>query len=219
MLDEEDAVTASIPTDRRVLRTRAMLRDALVGLMCEKGWEAVNVQMVCERANVGRSTFYTHFADKEELLVSGFDDLRRMMVAQRAPATGRIGFARGLIEHAYENKRLFRALVGRRSGQVVQNRFRLLVLELTKEELEGLGAPSAQLDAIARYVGGAFTELLIWSLDKPKPIEAAELEQLFQELTAGVLDRISAGAGGAGRAGEGGRASSRRGGAGASGAR
>jgi len=196
-----------------------MLRDALVGLMCERGWDAVNVQMLCERANVGRSTFYTHFADKEELLVSGFDDLRRMMIAQRAPGTGRIGFVRGLIEHAYENKRLFRALVGRRSGQVVQNRFRLLVLELTKDELEGLGVPPAQLDAVTRYVGGAFTELLIWSLDKPKPIDAAELEQLFQELTAGVLDRVSAGGGGAGRAGADGRGSSRRGGAGASAAR
>jgi AcrR family transcriptional regulator len=196
MLAEENPVAASPPTDRRVLRTRTMLREALVSLMCERGWEAVNIQMLCERANVGRSTFYTHFADKEELLVSGFDDLRRMMVAQRAPAEGRIGFVRGLIEHAYENKRLFRALIGRRSGQVVQERFRRLVLELTRDELEGLGAPAGQLDAIARYVGGAFTELLIWSLDKPKPISPDELEQLFQELTAGVLDRMGARGGG-----------------------
>jgi AcrR family transcriptional regulator len=210
---------ASAPTDRRVKRTRGLLRDALVGLMVERGWEAVNVQMVCERANVGRSTFYTHFADKEELLTSGFDDLRRMMAAQRAPGVGRIGFARGLIEHAYENKRLFRALVGRRSGQVVQNRFRLLVLDLTKDELARLGVPTPRLDAVARYIGGAFTELLVWWLDKPSSVDVAELEGLFQELTGGVLDRISASAGGARPAGADGRASSRRGGAGGRGAR
>ena len=182
-------MAAAGSTDRRVVRTRTLLRDALVSLMSEKGWDAVNVQSVCERANVGRSTFYSHFADKEELLVSGFDDLRKMMTGLRDARGGPIGFARALIEHAYENRRLFRALIGRRSGQVVQQRFRALVLELMRQELAAAGVAEDSLDAVARYIGGAFTELLIWSLDRAKPVSPDELERLFQELTRPVLER------------------------------
>ena len=54
-------------TDRRVLRTRAVLRDALITLVGESGWDAITVQDICDRAKVGRSTFYMHFADKEDL--------------------------------------------------------------------------------------------------------------------------------------------------------
>ena len=73
-------------TDRRVRRTRRALRDALLELTLERGWDEVNVLDVCERADVARSTFYTHFADKEELLLSGFDDLRAALRATTGQA-------------------------------------------------------------------------------------------------------------------------------------
>ncbi len=62
--------------DRRVQRTRQLLQDALVSLIQEKGYEAVTVQDILDQANVGRSTFYAHFRDKEELLLSRFEHLR-----------------------------------------------------------------------------------------------------------------------------------------------
>jgi AcrR family transcriptional regulator len=65
--------------DRRIERTRRTLREALIALILERGWDDISVQDVCNRADVGRSTFYTHFADKEELLVGGFDDLRKVL--------------------------------------------------------------------------------------------------------------------------------------------
>lgn len=65
--------------DRRVQRTRRQLREALITLILERGWDAVSVRDVCEKADVGRSTFYVHFADKENLLLSGFDDLHATM--------------------------------------------------------------------------------------------------------------------------------------------
>src|SRR3954471_18394318 len=94
-------------TDRRVVRTRTTLRDALLPLILERGWEDISVQDVCDRAKVGRSTFYTHFADKEDLLLSGFEDLKSMLRALRPPAEkGRatLRFVRGLLEHARDNR-------------------------------------------------------------------------------------------------------------------
>jgi AcrR family transcriptional regulator len=55
-------------SDRRPQRTRRLLSRALVGLITEKRFDDITVQNVIDRADVGRSTFYTHFRDKEDLL-------------------------------------------------------------------------------------------------------------------------------------------------------
>src|SRR6185436_7350084 len=104
---------------RRVDRTRRMLREALVALLMERGWDEVSVQDVCARADVGRSTFYVHFADKEEALFSGFDDLHGALANLSRESTP-FSFVLPLIEHALGNVRLFRAIVGRKSGTKMQ---------------------------------------------------------------------------------------------------
>lgn len=175
------------PADRRVQRTRRTLREALIELILERGWDETSVQHVCDRADVGRSTFYTHFADKEELLVGGFDDLRKAVREQHPQSTGTLAFAGGLIEHAHEQRRLFRAIIGKKSGHVVQQRFRQLFTELVKEDLAGLAPAGPQLDATVHYLSGAFFELLIWWLDTRNPLQPVEVEALFQRLTAPVL--------------------------------
>ena len=63
--------------DRRVERTQRQLSDSLMALILERGWDAVTVRDVCEHANIGRSTFYLHYADKESLLLGGFDELHQ----------------------------------------------------------------------------------------------------------------------------------------------
>lgn len=55
--------------DRRIRRTRQLLRDAFVALLKEKRYEDISVQDIIERADMARSTFYVHYVDKEDLLV------------------------------------------------------------------------------------------------------------------------------------------------------
>src|SRR3972149_751590 len=61
--------------DRRVQKTRKLLQDALIELVAEKGYESVTIQEILDKANVGRSTFYSHFQDKDQLLHSILDRL------------------------------------------------------------------------------------------------------------------------------------------------
>jgi AcrR family transcriptional regulator len=65
-------------TDRRVQRTRRLLHKAL-SLILEKKYESITVQELLDRADVGRSTFYMHFQDKDELLLSGFQYLQSFL--------------------------------------------------------------------------------------------------------------------------------------------
>jgi AcrR family transcriptional regulator len=198
--------------DRRVQRTHRTLREALIALMLEKGWEAVSVQDICERADVGRSTFYTHFADKEELLVGGFHDLREMIRAglaehpahplpdgpggERTQRTSQapqapLRFARGMIDHAHENQRLFRALVGKRSGQVVVRRFRELIVTFVREDLAHLHDASAPAtEAAVHFISGGFLELLTWWLETRNALQPPDIEGLFLQMATPAIEVI-----------------------------
>ena len=69
-------------TDRRVLRTRQSIRNALVELMLEKPYEKITIQAIIDRANVGRATFYNHYQDKDDLLLRGVAELVRSQKAE-----------------------------------------------------------------------------------------------------------------------------------------
>ncbi|HSN15230.1 MAG TPA: TetR/AcrR family transcriptional regulator [Anaeromyxobacteraceae bacterium] len=179
------------PVDRRVQRTQAALRDALVTLIAERGWDGFSVQDVCDRANVGRSTFYTHFADKEELIGGAFEELKRFLRSQ----VGSVGdgpprplaFSRGLVDHAWEQRRLFVAVVGKRSGHLVQRKFRDAVLALVREDLDAALPAGPKRGAAAAFLGGALLELLTWWLEAKSPLPPETVDGLFHELAAPVL--------------------------------
>lgn len=164
-------------SDRRSQRTRTALREAMLSLMHERAWDDIDVQQVCERANVGRSTFYNHFPNKEELLVGGFDDLRAILKQGRGPG----GQVLGLIEHAHQNRRLFRTLIGRRSGFAVQQRFREMLIKLVDEDLSEAPKKVPRAAAV-RWVAGGLFELLIWWIESRSPMQPQQLHELFETL-------------------------------------
>lgn len=183
--------------DRRSQRTRSALREALVHLIIERGWDDVTVQDLCERADIGRSTFYKHYATKDALLVGTFDDLRRFLRAQPneplpTGRTARFRFALGLIRHADERRRVFHALLGRRSGYVVHQRFREMVIQLVGDELPQSQVSWLPQGAAQRWVAGAFVELLTWWVEQVPPQSPAELAHIFDELAAPVWDQLVA---------------------------
>jgi AcrR family transcriptional regulator len=179
------------PPDRRVQRTRRLLHAAIIELIDEHGWDAITVQEVCQRADIGRSTFYVHFADKEELLVSGFGELRKQLresvvAADRKP----LAFTRALIEHTRAHASVYRALLGRRAAQVAYRSWIHLVTELLDEDVAALIPASPLRKAAVRYLAGALWELLQWWSEQPRRSQAVDLEGTFCRLTMAVLREI-----------------------------
>jgi AcrR family transcriptional regulator len=173
--------------DRRVTRTHRLLRDALVGLVLERGWERVTVRDVCAQADVGRSTFYVHFADKEELLLLGFQRLREHLVGLQGSHQGAFAFTDELVAHAADNQRLFRALLGKKSAAAVQRRFREVVIELVEADLEFLQVPVQRRPLVARYLAGGFVEMLLHWLDHPTRIKRESVAREFLELSRAAV--------------------------------
>src|SRR4029453_18388205 len=88
---KREAFVGIARTDRRGRRTRELLRRALLSLVQEQGYERITVQDILDRADVGRSTFYAHYRDKDDLLLSGFEDIRSALAAERAAAAETAG--------------------------------------------------------------------------------------------------------------------------------
>jgi AcrR family transcriptional regulator len=171
-----------------VRKTRRVLHEALVTLILERGWDAVSVSDVCEKADVGRSTFYVHFADKENLLLSGFDELHSAMEQIRASAKVPFGFLGPLAAHAAENGRLVQALLGRQSGQRVQWRFRDVLASLVEAELKLLKVPKAARATMTHFIAGGAAEVLMGWLDHPQGVSADKLASELRQLATAVVE-------------------------------
>ena len=117
-------------TDRRILRTRQRLTNSLRELIVEKGYEHITVQDVLKRANVGRSTFYSHFESIGHLLPC--EDNFRLMLA---PRNGHINFL-ALYEHVAQNQALANALLSSSGGAIVMGHLKNVLVEFIREQLQ-----------------------------------------------------------------------------------
>jgi len=170
--------------DRRVQRTRQLLQDALISMMIEKGYEATTVQDIIDRANVGRATFYAHFADKETLLSSRLEDLRSFLSERERQAPGSLGFSLAMLEHARGHLPVWAAIVGRDSGALVLQRIQSMIAALVDVDLRALtfkGTP-AQRDLAVQYIAGAFMAVLTWWLDQGANLPPEEVDAIFRQL-------------------------------------
>ena len=107
--------------DRRIRRTRRLLKKALVELIGEQAYDEITVQEITERADIGHRTFYRHYAGKDELLIdvmketlSGFQDLLVLPTTSllTADELDEIPWINGrrLFEYVDKNEELFRVL-------------------------------------------------------------------------------------------------------------
>jgi AcrR family transcriptional regulator len=178
--------------DRRIQRTRQLLHGSLMALIQEKGFEALSVQDIIDRANVGRATFYAHFDSKEDLLASGIENLReslrqrqRQPLAARGSDEGLFAFSRELFTHANEHRPVFQAMVGKRSGAVVQQMLQKMLVDLVREEVRATWAERAHdtpVEAVSQFIGGGLFGLLIWWGNGKMRMAVEEVDAMFRRL-------------------------------------
>lgn len=179
-------------TDRRVRRTRAALLDALLSLMVEKGYEAVTVQDLIDRADVGRSTFYAHFTDKSDLLREALSALRTIVEpAPDAPAPDRrrpLRFSRRMFHHIRDQQPLLKALLGHPGANQVIAEIERMLLDVVQAELEAFAGSQATaqipLELLSRSVVASYLAALSWWVAHDFRQTPDEMETLFQTIVA-----------------------------------
>src|SRR5260221_9931268 len=166
-------------TDRRVQRTRRLLHRALMSLILEKRYESITVQEILDRADVGRSTFYMHFQDKDELLVSGFQHLQSLLksaLAASAALPGKsyeriIGFSLAMFEHVVEYRRVIRALLGSNAEAVVRRHIHSALIAVIGQEVKmelqrrKRGNCPVSPELLTHFLVSTHISVLIWWLN------------------------------------------------------
>jgi AcrR family transcriptional regulator len=192
------------PIDRRVARTRAMLQQAHISLILEKGYEATTVEDICDAADVGRSTFYAHYTSKDDLRRSGLEHLRKELVERQretlaTPGDIRdrsLGFSLTMFEHARAHIDLYKALVGGRGGAVALGAIRQMLSDLVRRELAAaVDKKSAEFiprELVVQYVVGAFMAVMTWWLDGGAKLPPHRIDAMFRRLaTEGIMPSYS----------------------------
>ena len=175
--------------DRRVIKTRTALYDALVTLILRKGFDAITVEDLLEEANVGRSTFYSHFTSKEDLLTSSFERLRTELVqahGSAAPPEGEIpSWSLALFGHVAQYKGIYFALAGIQAGAVLMTALRGAIAEFAREVLPPMkGIPK---ELASYHVAATAVTVMTWWLDRRRDLSPREVDGLFRTLiTTGI---------------------------------
>ncbi len=182
--------------DRRVARTQAAMRDALIRLLRRKPYTEITVQEILDEADIGRSTFYAHCSGKDQLFRLSFRLLRAELAAASAqPDTGPdrlLPFSLPIIRHLAEHRDLYGAFADSRGSGLLFGELRRLSLELARRDLEHLPRNGVPLDVAQQFVGGALTTLLAWWLDGKTTLAPEALDAQFQQLVRhGVARRDS----------------------------
>lgn len=181
------ASKATPKTDRRVLRTRNALGDALVALLQERNFEQITVQDVLDRAGVGRSTFYVHYRDKNDLFLSDVEDFFEMcssLLSRHNARPERLLPVQEVFTHIREMREFYAAVV--RSGKIndVEILGRGFFARSIEERLQaaGLKMESVQRSAKAHALAGSFFSLLNWWVDKGMKPDPKEMDTLFHQM-------------------------------------
>ncbi|HXS21989.1 MAG TPA: TetR/AcrR family transcriptional regulator [Steroidobacteraceae bacterium] len=185
-------------TDRRIQRTRALLHEALGSLIREKPYDRISVAEILDRAGVSRSTFYVHFRDKDQLLMSSMralllgvpstDGEPTCDVAERT-----VAFSLPLLTHIHEHRRSARAKLGERGRAILHEHLRgalsewiLQAMKTAPRMHESRRSPILP-DLLARHISSTFVLILHWWMDDGAVRSPAEADRLFRALIMPVL--------------------------------
>ena len=185
-------------------RTRLLLHKALMSLILEKKYESIAVQEILDRADVGRSNFYVHFRDKDELLFSGFQYLQSFLESVQEVSTAMpsksyeriIGFSLAMFEHAHEYRRVNRALLGSSAEAVVRRQIHSVLTGLVRRELQlewqrrKLANSPVSPELLTHFLVSTFVSVLTWWLNSKNPMSPRDIDAAYRHLVLPCLASI-----------------------------
>jgi AcrR family transcriptional regulator len=185
------AVRKPRATDRRVRKTDTRLHEALMSLIHDKSYDSIAVRDILDRADVGRSTFYAHFRDKDDLLASGvYEALQSIRSTAAAASDPFAWFSLPIFEHIHRHRLEGKAApIDGRSA--IHSRLQRTIEELITDDVvrrftrRRVGPIPAEL--AVKHVASTFILVLDWWLDVGGARSPREADVLFRALVIPVF--------------------------------
>ena len=173
--------------DRRIERSKRRLKEALLALINERGYDRITVLDITRRADVGRSTFYVHFTSKDDLLFDGFE-AALIALSEAGPGKGpRAGFrfSLPLLRHIGTQRRFALATLVQGANPRIRKQTLAIFASVVRHELAGTARGRAPgdartFDAQVHAVAGAFVGLVTWWLTEGSRVSPEVVDEVFQ---------------------------------------
>ena len=170
-------------------RTRDRLGDALVELLVRKPFDEITVQEVLERAEVSRSTFYSHFRDKNDLFLSDSDEFLEAMatsLSRFGDKSERVAPVAELFAHLADVRPFYNALVQsekiRDVWELGREHFARGIEKRFSEIPRGRSIPARRRRALAHAVSGSLFSLLDWWIRNETGFSPVQMDELFHQM-------------------------------------
>ena len=179
--------------DRRVQRTRKLLREALMDLILEVGYDTISIQDITDKANLGRATFYLHFKDKDDLLLDVMDQMMgdfMDQVPQLSTAQWQLEDSKAvekLFDFAADHYDLYRILIigsgGITASRQLHHRIAENIEMAIQAELDELDVkPLVPPHFLANHFAGDLLATIYWWLDNDLPYDVSQMAEMFQKV-------------------------------------
>ena len=185
----------------RLRRTQKLLREALAELIDERGFDAITIGELTERAMVSRAAFYRNYQDKYDLVVQIFAEAMSALLA----AVGDLGHEHPaeiwvtFFEHIAQYERLYRALLGRKGSPWFVWKMRAALAGLVKERGQLPHGPSPSDRPVHTFsdtfvpdlVSALFVEAITWWLEQGRPYTPREIATRSALLASALFKEAS----------------------------
>ncbi len=185
----------------RVRRMQKLLREALLDLIEERGFDALTVSEIIERAMVSRTAFYRNYQDKYDLVEQIFDEAMSALLnavgelGQEHPAEIWVTF----FEHIAAYARLYRALLGTKGSPWFVRKMRAALSDLVKERGRLPHGPDARLhpthvfsdEFVPDIASAMFVETITWWLEHGQPYTPKEVATRAALLASALFKEAS----------------------------
>ena len=188
----------------RIRRTQKLLREALIDLIEERGFDALTVGEISERAMVSRAAFYRNYQDKYNLVEQIFDEAMGSLFNTVADLGSEHGHPPQVwvkfFEHIAEYERLYRALLGRKGSPWFVIRMRASMADLIREHGRVPYGPNAAGQPVTPFsdefvpdlVSTMFVEAITWWLEQGRPYTPTEIATRCAVLVSTLFKEASA---------------------------
>lgn len=166
--------------DRRVKRTQRLLAEALISLSLEKGYSAVSIRDITERADVAYATFFRHYDDKDALLVEVLDVIidDMMDLLHTWPTEDPVGSGEKIFAYVQEHNELGRVLLGSQGKADLIQR----LIEAKHSFSQPVASSNLPLEVVNYHFISSAIELVKWWLDHDMPYPPKRMGEIFATL-------------------------------------
>ena len=172
--------------DPRVIRTRQLLRDALVELIDERGYDKITVQDITEQATLNRATFYLHYRDKLDLLYQSSEEILGDLVESinfTFDDKMKLDFFKfedqphdtfmHLFEQISLNSKLYKVFLTEKNIPYFSSGMKDIIIDFVSNGINYMQPDDKKLtvprEMAIRYFAAAFLEVIVWWLENDMP--------------------------------------------------